>query len=139
MPWATPAYDLDAALAWVRREYDPTARSYLIIDPDDGALVGTCGLNGVSELNRTANLGYWLRTGCTGRGHATEAVRLVAQQGHVGGLHRLEIVMSVDNDASRRVAERAGAVYEGVRRAALLLHGRHHDCHVFSLLPGEVT
>jgi RimJ/RimL family protein N-acetyltransferase len=49
------------------------------------------------------------------------------------GLQRLEIVMSVENHASRRVAERVGADHEGILRCRLLLHGRSHDAHSFSL------
>ena len=48
------------------------------------------------------------------------AARLVARYGHHEvGLHRLEIVMSVRNEASRRVAERLGAHYEGVQRGVV--------------------
>ncbi|MGL5096173.1 MAG: GNAT family N-acetyltransferase, partial [Planctomycetia bacterium] len=49
-------------------------------------------------------------------------------------LVRLEIVAAVDNHASRRVAEKAGAVFEGIARRRLLVHGASHDAAVYSLV-----
>ena len=132
MPWATAAYDEDAALAWIRGEFDPGGHSFVMVS-DDGTIVGSSGLNRIDELNRCANLGYWLRTDATGRGWATRATRLLARYGiREVGLHRVEVIMSVENEASRRVAERAGATHEGIMRGGLLLRNRHHDVHLFS-------
>lgn len=136
MPWAKPGYDEADALAWIRSEYDATEVGFVIVD--DGEVVGTCGLNRVDAANRSANLGYWLMATATGRGHATTATRLVARHGvEALGLERLEIVMSVENEPSRRVAERAGAHYEGVLRACLRLHDRQHDAHIWSIVRGD--
>jgi RimJ/RimL family protein N-acetyltransferase len=75
------------------------------------------------------------RTDRTGRGLATAATRLVAHQGLIElGFQRLEIVMAVDNVASRRVAERAGATFEGTLRARLCLHGQYHHAHMYSIV-----
>ena len=136
MPWASEAYDTEAALAWINGPNGDPHR-FVMIDAA-GELVGGCGLNGVSELNRSGNLGYWVRTDRTGRGHATAATKLVREYGHdVAGLHRIEVVMSVRNEASRRVAEKAGAHYEGRLRGCLLLHGDYHDAHCWSFCPGD--
>lgn len=137
MPWATEAYDTASALAWVRREIDPTAHPFLIVD-DTGAVVGSAGINKVDGLNRSANLGYWLSTGATGYGYATRATRLIAHHGLDDlGLHRIEVVMAVENTASRAVAERAGATYEGIQRGGLLLGDVHHDAHQYSFVAGD--
>ena len=134
MPWATEGYDEAAALQWIRRELEPKAVNLVVVD-GDGRIVGSTGLNQLDEHNRRANLGYWLRADATGRGLATAATRLVAAHGlNDLGLHRIEVIMSVENEPSRRVAERAGAVYEGVQRGRLLLHGRFHDVHCFVFL-----
>jgi RimJ/RimL family protein N-acetyltransferase len=107
----------------------------VIIDPA-GDIVGSAGLNAIDEANGRANLGYWLRTDRAGHGYATRATVLLANYGMATvGLHRVEIVMSVENEASRAVARRSGAAYEGVLRNRLLLHGRLHDAHSYSLIP----
>lgn len=144
MPWATADHDREKALAWINGEYDSDEQSFVILA--DGVIVGNCGLNRFDEGNRFANLGYWVRTDATGRGYATAATRLLARYGiEELGLARVEIFMSVENEASRRVAEKAGAWYEGTMRRRLLLHGRQHDAHLYSITaddlvaPGERT
>lgn len=132
MPWATKNYAVASASAWVDGEVDGLHRFAIIAD---GEFAGTCGLNKVDSYNLSANLGYWVRSDLAGRGLATTATKLLARYAaeHTD-LHRLEVVMSVHNEASRRVAEKAGAHYEGVRRGALLLHGVYHDAHAFSFV-----
>lgn len=138
MPWASPTYDRTAALAWIRGERDPGQVQYLIVG-DDGELAGVCGLDQVNEINHSANLGYWLRPDRTGRGWATRATRLVARHGLTTmGLERVEILVAVENTASRGVAERVGATMEGTLRHRLLLHGRYHDAFLFSLICADL-
>jgi len=55
------------------------------------------------------------------------------------GLQRIEIIAAVDNLASQRVAEKAGAVREGLARKRLLVRGEPQDAFVFSLLPEDLT
>lgn len=134
MPWATEDYDEVGARQWINGEIEPGALALVILD-EDNRIVGTTGLNHFDEPNRRANLGYWIRTDATGRGYATAATRLVAAHGLAARrLERIEIIMSVENEASRRVAERAGALYEGVLRARLRLEDRQHDVHSYAIL-----
>ncbi|MEM7275550.1 MAG: GNAT family N-acetyltransferase [Actinomycetota bacterium] len=134
LPWAVPDYSLDHVQPWIDGEIDPTAIPFVVLDPD-GRHVGAIGLNAVDGENRRANLGYWIRTDAGGRGYASAATVLLAEHAlTVLEIDRVEIIMSVENEPSRRVAERAGGHYEGVLRKRLLLHGRHHDAHSFSLV-----
>jgi RimJ/RimL family protein N-acetyltransferase len=138
MPWATADYGEDAALGWILGEHDPDEVRYVIIG-DDGELAGGCGLNLFNTVNHSANLGYWLRSDRTGRGWATRATKLLARHGLTQlGLERIEILMAVENERSRRVAERAGAVFEGTLRSRLLLYERYHDAYLFSLIRADL-
>ena len=138
MPWAAGPYDESDTLGWIARSRGSDEKSFAIVGPG-GEIVGACGLNQFSDVNRYANLGYWIRTSATGNGYATRATLLLARYAFDElGLARVEIMMSVENEASRRVAERAGAKFEGVLRDRLLLRGRHHDACVFSLLPSDL-
>jgi len=132
MPWAGPGYDVAAASAWIDGKFGDEHRFIMTVG---GVLVGSCGLNQFDAFNRGANLGYWLRSDATGHGFASRAAYLVARYGiEQLGFRRVEIMMSVHNDPSRRVAQRIGAVHEGIARDRLLLRGVHHDAHVFSLI-----
>lgn len=138
MPWCTPDYDLESAKIFAQACESGRERGssyeFAILD-ESGKFCGTCGLNSVSVINQNANLGYWVRTGCTGRGYATKAVVMLRDWAFKNtSLLRLEIVASVENMGSLRVAERAKAVREGCLRDRLLLHGRAHDAVVYSFL-----
>jgi RimJ/RimL family protein N-acetyltransferase len=118
-----------APLAAEGREY-----SFAIVG-DDGRFLGGCGLNQINRIHRFANLGYWVRTSATGRGVATAAARQTAEFAfQQTDFVRLEIVCAVRNERSQRVAERAGAVREGVLRHRLLVHGQPLDAVMYSLV-----
>jgi ribosomal-protein-serine acetyltransferase len=76
-----------------------------------------------------------VRTRQTGQGIATAAVRLIARFGFEDlGLRRLELLVAVDNMASRRVAEKVGATFEGVLPAGPHDHGELENAsYSFSL------
>ena len=108
-----------------------------IVHPDHAALRigGVIGVNDLNQRDRFANLGYWVRSDLVGRGMATAGAKLVANYAFdFLDVHRLEIFMSVENDASQAVAEHLGARYDGRLRGRLLLDGRYHDAHLYSLL-----
>lgn len=138
MPWCGPFYSQQDSRSFIEAKIKDFAagQEYVFaIQDGQGRFAGTCGLNHLDLANRRANLGYWLRTSCTGHGYAAQATRLLAAWAfeHTS-LERLEIVASVENQASIRTAEKAGAVREGVLRKRILLDGRFHDCVGFSLV-----
>jgi len=54
------------------------------------------------------------------------------------GIQRREIIMSVQNSASKAVAEASGAQYEGRARNRLLLHGKCLDAFIYSIIPDDL-
>ena len=80
-----------------------------------------------------------VRSSELGKGIAAEATRLLAQHAvTVLGFNRLEISTASQNQASQRVAEKAGALREGVARKRLLPHGVATDAVVFSLVRDDL-
>ncbi len=70
----------------------------------------------------------------TRRGVATTAVRAIRDWAFDRtNLIRLEILIAAGNVASHRVAERAGAIREGVLQRRLVLHEIAHDATMFSI------
>jgi len=143
LPWCHPDYSLDEARAWIAARpvaWDTgEAYSFGIFDVPGGHYLGGCGLNAFHPMHNFANLGYWVRTGCTARGVATAATRLVARFGFEAlGLTRVEIVVDVDNGSSLRVAAKVGAVREGVLRNRLVNGDRVSDAVMFSLVPEDL-
>ena len=107
---------------------------------DEQRFLGGVGLNFINRVHQVGNLGYWVRSSETGKGVASRAARLAAQFGFAQlGLHRIEILAAIPNLASQRVAERAGAVREGVLRKRLLIRGVPHDAVLFTRARGSIA
>ncbi len=143
MFWCHPGYSKDESRAWLERrdaEWEQgSSYDYAMVDAESGRLLGGCGLNAVNKLYRMANLGYWVRTGAARRGVATAAARALAELGFQElGLTRIEIVVATGNAASQRVAEKVGAVREGVLRNRLQVANRLQDAVMFSMVPGDL-
>lgn len=95
--------------------------------------IGVCGANQISPVNRSANLGYWLRSDMTGRGLGWRAAKLATERiVDERAIHRFQITLSVHNEPSKATAERLGATFEGIASAALLLQGEFHDARIYS-------
>jgi RimJ/RimL family protein N-acetyltransferase len=105
------------------------------------ALAGAIGVACDDRYPRgVAGMGYWTvpefrRQGLTWRGLRLAASWVAAS---LAGLRRIEILVHPENVGSRRVAERAGATFEGIRRAGLPLPTGSFDAAVYSLLPEEL-
>ncbi|HEX8140603.1 MAG TPA: GNAT family protein [Pyrinomonadaceae bacterium] len=139
MPWAHAGYTKDESRAFIMSRDEARAKEeeygFGIFDAQTLAYLGGIGINHIVREYRYANLGYWVRTASAGRGVASGAARLLARFGlEELGLERLEIVAAVSNLASRRAAEKAGAVFEGILRKRLWLHDQPHDAALYSLV-----
>ncbi len=143
LPWCHPAYTLAEAVEWARSRAElavahPDLEYNFVIVGPDGRFLGGCGVNQINRIHHYANLGYWVRTSAAGRGVATEGVRQLATFAFANtDLVRLEIVCAVGNERSQRVAQRAGALREGILRHRLILHGQPVDAVMFSLVRRE--
>lgn len=92
---------------------------FLLIERASGRLVGLAGLHRPEWLVPKIEVGYWCRTGDTGRGLITEAVRAVTELAFRQlFMQRVELVADEANVRSRRVAERSGFLLEGIQRHA---------------------
>jgi RimJ/RimL family protein N-acetyltransferase len=142
MPWCHPAYSIDEARSWLGvqvQAFQQRTTFEFAITTDEGAYLGGCGLNQIDALNQRANLGYWVRSSAAGRGVATAATGLTRDWGFANtDLARIEILVAVGNVASRRVAEKSGAVYEGTLRGRLVVHGIRHDAAMYAFVKSGV-
>lgn len=138
LPWCHPEYKLDDAQTWIRGQIEAFANRTtfsFVVEDEGGRMLGGCGLNQINEVHRLANLGYWIRTSAAGQGIAPQAVRLLAEWAFAEtNLQRLEIVVAVANTRSHRVAEKAGALREGVLRSRLYVHDQPQDAVMYSIV-----
>jgi len=110
-----------------------------IRDAGDGRLLGSLGVR-LDEVQRYAEMGYWVGADDRGRGVATRAIRLVSRWAiEELGVGRVQILAAPGNAASRRAAERAGFTAEGTLRAYRVQKDRRVDLVMHSLLPGDLA
>jgi RimJ/RimL family protein N-acetyltransferase len=142
LPWCHENYSIEESRQLITSRESGSQGddciSFAVFDRNSEKFLGGVGLNFINRVHGFANLGYWVRSSATQRGIATAATRLAAQFGFAQlGLHRIEIVAALDNLASQRVAEKAGATREGVLRQRLLINGEPHDAVMYSLVRGD--
>ena len=97
-------------------------------------LIGQISLGGIIYgAMRGGHIGYWIDRNFANRGYTTKAVEMLTQYAFDElKLHRVEINLRPENSSSRRVAEKAGYVFEGERPRYLHIDGqwRDHICFV---------
>lgn len=144
LPWCHENYSIEESREFISLRSAPSPREEwysfgVFARNDDTRLLGGVGLNFINRVHQFGNLGYWVRTGETGKGIASDASRLVARFGlEEVGLQRIEILTAVPNVASQRVAEKIGAVREGVLRQRLLIRDEPQDAVMFSLVRSDL-
>jgi ribosomal-protein-alanine N-acetyltransferase len=137
-------YTQEDARSWIEqtiRDWDRHAEAaFAITHAETGEVLGAIGLNLQRHFGLQSSIGYWVAKEARGRGVATAALRLVARWALEDlGLPRVQLVTDPENEASRRVAEKAGFLQEGLLRRYIEARGRgRRDCLMFSLLPGEL-
>ena len=92
-------------------------------------MIGQISLGGVIYgALRAGHIGYWIDRNYANKGYTTQAVELLTQYAFEEmALHRVEINLRPENQASRRVAEKAGYILEGERPRYLHIDGQWRD------------
>jgi RimJ/RimL family protein N-acetyltransferase len=113
-------------------------REAFAIEDQGGSFLGLALAPTIDRATRTAELGYVVVPSARGRGVATEALRRLTDWAFAElEMERLELLISVDNAASKRVAERCGYVLEGVLRSAYFKQELREDTEIWSRLPSD--
>ncbi len=112
---------------WARRSVaDGNAVSLHLIRQEDEAFLGAVTLDNIRRGPAQAGtLGYWIGERHARRGYMCEAIDAVVHYGFgILDLSRVEAACLPENEASRRVLEKAGFKYEGVAQSYLQINGR---------------
>jgi RimJ/RimL family protein N-acetyltransferase len=117
-----------------------TPLCYAICDAATNTFIGTIGAKTREDIESgTLVVGYWIGKKWWGRGIMTEVLRWYVKWvfDEFQEMHRLEALVHEANEASRKVLERVGFVYEGTRRRAGEKDGEVFGIQVFGLLREE--
>jgi RimJ/RimL family protein N-acetyltransferase/ADP-ribose pyrophosphatase YjhB (NUDIX family) len=133
LPEVKPSYDQHrrAVEDW-RRGYAEGRSLVGFVIEHEGAVVGSVDVRDLG--NRTGSLSWTLYAGHRGHGYATRAVRLLTDYAiQTLGMRRVEAQVDAENQASLRVATRAGLRREGVKRVERGMHDRPEATEVVVL------
>jgi RimJ/RimL family protein N-acetyltransferase len=138
------SYDEADARFYLRQRYDATfagvTAPFAIVDTTTQELLGSISLMRFAWRHARGEVGYWLAAPARGRGHATQAVRLICAWGFDAlRLERIDLLAATGNPASQRVAERAGFTREAVLRSYMQGTYERQDMVAFGLLRGELA
>lgn len=104
----------------------------------DGEFAGLAVVPTIDRVARTVELGYVVAPAARGRGVATEALRRLTEWAFAElGALRIELLISANNQASQRVAEKCGYLREGLLRSAYVKEGVREDTEIWSKLPTD--
>jgi RimJ/RimL family protein N-acetyltransferase len=110
-----------------------------IVDSGDRVL-GALGLSNFDWPDLKAEIGYWMAAEARRRGFGARGTRMLAVWAiRTLGLERVELLAHPDNEASQRLAERAGFTREGTLRRYRRRHGVREDLVMFSMLAEDLA
>ncbi|WP_436533835.1 GNAT family N-acetyltransferase [Actinoplanes sp. HUAS TT8] len=125
---------LEQAVQWCAR-----GDVFAGVERASGRLACHVTLFGADWSAMTAEIHYWTAVWARGRGFAVEAAAAAGRWAvRELGFARVTLHSDVRNGASRRVAEAAGFVFEGVLRNASWTRSGRGDLAVFSLIPADL-
>lgn len=114
-----------------------TREAFAVVD-GNGAFLGLALAFGIDREGQQLELGYVVAPHARGRGVATQSLQLLTDWAltELDAL-RIELWISVSNEPSKRVAERAGYRYEGTLRSFHFKQGVRDDFEVWSRLASD--
>ncbi|MFC8873077.1 GNAT family N-acetyltransferase [Streptomyces sp. NPDC057148] len=111
---------------------------WAVADAAGDRLLGRVALRQMELGDGVAEVAYWTTAAARGRGVAARATRTLARWALDDiGFQRLELSHAVANEASCRVAVKAGFALEGTKRSALRHADGWHDMHLHARIRGD--
>ena len=128
----------DLILRWQRSWPSETGAHWAVTRDGSGEVLGRVALRSMRPDEGRAECAYWTAPSSRGGGVAPRALAALCAWafGEIG-FHRLDLVHSLANAASCRVAAKAGFVAEGVQRSAVLHADGWHDMHLHARISGD--
>ncbi|MEV6049999.1 GNAT family N-acetyltransferase [Streptomyces sp. NPDC052107] len=141
--WHIRSADSEEEVAgWIARWQscwkDESQAQWAVVDADTDELLGRVALRRILLDDGCAEVAYWTVARARGRGVAVRATTTLSRWAFEEiGLHRLELSHATANEASCRVAVKAGFTAEGTKRSALLHSDGWHDMHLHARVRGD--
>ncbi|HAS6347484.1 TPA: GNAT family N-acetyltransferase [Vibrio vulnificus] len=110
-------------------EYGHKRMLPMIVESDEGAIVGRVNFHDIKFNRGVATLGYRFAENVAGKGIATQMVSKAMSVLQRLGFRRVLAVVASDNIASQRVLEKCGFRQMNLIANYVILHGQSVDCY----------
>lgn len=111
---------------------------WAVADEGTDELLGRMALRQILLGDGCAEIAYWTAARARGRGVAARAATALTRWALDDiGFQRVELLHATANQASCRVATKAGFALEGTKRSALLHPDGWHDMHLHARVRGD--
>ena len=132
-----PNYTIDMAKQYVNERIPQNfaKQTEIIFAVDfDKKFCGTFSLHTIDHHNHRAEVGYWIVKDMREKGVGTKAVELITEFGLMSvGFKRIEAMVDVENEASRKLLLNAGYEFEGILRQRVTNNdGKQIDMAVYA-------
>ncbi|MFF9522349.1 GNAT family N-acetyltransferase [Streptomyces achromogenes] len=132
----------EEAAGWIARWQASWAgeneAQWAVVDERTDELRGRVALRQILLGSGVAEVAYWTVARARGQGVAARAAAALSHWAFEEiGFHRLELFHATANEASCRVAAKAGFALEGTKRSALLHQDGWHDMHFHARVRGD--
>ena len=105
---------------------------------ENNNLIGSISINWIDWDNKSCGLGYWICESKIGNGIVTRGCEsMIENLIYINGIHRFVIEVAINNNSSRKVAERLGMRLEGVIKDRELLYGKYVDAAMYAITAPE--
>ncbi|GAB3137891.1 GNAT family N-acetyltransferase [Micromonospora sonneratiae] len=103
-----------------------------------GEVLGRMAMGGMNLNDGVAGCAYWVLPAARGAGVASRALTALSVWAlGEAGFHRLHLDHSTRNNASCRVAVKAGFLLEGTKRSDAIHSDGRHDMHLHARIRGD--
>jgi ribosomal-protein-alanine N-acetyltransferase len=137
-----PHQSLNASQSWIERVQEGYERResihWGITLHGEDHVIGSCSFHRFDAGFHCAETGYELSRAFWRQGIMYEAMEAILTYGFTElGLHRVEAIIDIANEASKNLLLKLGFNYEGNLRQRYFFRGRFEDEHYFGLLKNE--
>ena len=113
--------------------------TFAIIEAKTDKLIGSCSIDGINNISRTATLGIFIGDDeARNKGYGTEVIKLLLDFGfNYLNLHSIQLHVMAFNKRAIRCYEKGGFKEVGRRREAYYLNGKYYDIITMDILKKE--
>jgi len=138
LPFVELTQSLEFTVQYVHSLIDTPVQNsnYIFVIHYNDSFIGMIGLKSIDNLNKSAEIGYWLSEPFQKRGIVTNATQVLIDFAFKElNINRIQIKCATENFRSKKIPQRLGFRLEGTARAGeLLTGGCFVDIEVYSKL-----